>query len=328
MGDDMADRQPLNATFFAFKKRERGGVLLGASLTYAVLAFGIFGIFAWFNWQAFADYIAWSMTIAERQQGVDPNDAEAVFAAMTPPASVMSIVPSYFLLTLVFYLLFAAYEAACLRWMIRGEVKGLFGLALDADTFRVWCTYWLWLVLLIATYIVLVVVGMAVGFGAVMSAQGGENIGASVLVAVLVCLLLLFGVLYFAVRFAPAAATSIARRRFAFFDAWTVTKGRFWAMFGSFVLLFLMFIVGAFVLSIGLGLAMGMGMMGQIDPSAEPSSPAEMATLFASPSVWAPLAALYAVMIIGSFVFYVTMFGVNARAAQAALEEGKIQAAQ
>ena len=81
------------------------------------------------------------------------------------------------------------------------------------------------------------------------------------------------------------------------------------------------------VLSIGLGMAMGMGMMGQIGAASEPGSTEQMLAMFASPAVWAPMAALYVLMFVGSFVFYVAMFGVNARAAQAALEEGKIQVA-
>lgn len=325
----MADKQALNATFFAFRKRERSGVLLQASLAYAVVAFGIFAVFAWLNWQAVTDYINWSMALSERTEAVDPNDPNAVFASMMPPASVMSIMPSYFLMSLLFYFLFAAYEAACLRWMIHGEVKGFLGLALDADTLRVYFTYWLWLFLLMAVYIVLVIVGVALGVGAAMSVSGGDagQAGGAMLAAVVACLALFAALIYVAVRFAPAAATSIAKRRFAFFDAWKVTKGRFWALLGSFLLLFLMFFVGAIVISIGLGVAMGMGMAGQISTASESASPEAMMALFASPSVYIPLIALYALMIVGSFVFYVAMFGVNARAAQAALEEGKIEAA-
>src|SRR5688572_20558520 len=96
-GDNMAG---LNATFFAFRKRDRGGVLLGASLAYAVIALVIFGLFAWMNWQAMIDYMNWSMSLSERTDVVDPNDPNAVFAAMTPPASVMAIIPAYFLMTL------------------------------------------------------------------------------------------------------------------------------------------------------------------------------------------------------------------------------------
>lgn len=320
----------LNATFFAFRKRERGGVLLQASLAYAVLAIVVVGLFAWLNWQAMIDYWNWSLTMGAQAEMADPNDPNAVFGAMMPPASVMGIMPAYFLMSLFFYFLFAAYEAACLRWMIHGEVKGILGLSLDADTLRVYFTYWLWFFLLLAVYIVFVMVGVGVGIGAVMAAQssGGEQIGGAVLLAVVLCFALLFALIYIAIRFAPAAATSIARKRFAFFDAWKVTKGRFWALFGSFALLFLMFFVGAMVISIGVGVAMAMGMMGQISAAGgEPGSPEQMLAMFASPAVWIPMAALYGLMIVGSFVFYVAMFGVNARAAQAALEEGKIQVA-
>jgi hypothetical protein len=50
----------------------------------------------------------------------------------------------------------------------------------------------------------------------------------------------------------------------------------------------------------------------------------QMLALFASPSVWIPAVICYGLMIVGAFMFYIALFGVNARAAQAALEEGKI----
>ncbi|HET9230746.1 MAG TPA: hypothetical protein VFO00_05630, partial [Vitreimonas sp.] len=121
--------------------------------------------------------------------------------------------------------------------------------------------------------------------------------------------------------------TSIAKRRFAFFDAWRVTKGRFWALFGSYLLLFLMYFVGIIILSVAAGLAMGFSIFGQMQTGAEPQTMEQMLALFASPSVWIPGAICYGLMIVGVFVFYVALFGVNARAAQAALAEGKIQQA-
>jgi Na+/H+ antiporter NhaC len=134
----------------------------------------------------------------------------------------------------------------------------------------------------------------------------------------------ILALIYFGVRFAPAAATSIAKRRFAFFDAWTVTKGRFWALFGAYLLLFLMYFVGIIILSVAAGVFMGVGMVGQMQTTTEPQTPEQALALFASPSVWIPMAICYGLMLVGAFVFYVALFGVNARAAQAALEEGKI----
>jgi hypothetical protein len=270
------------------------------------------------------------VTIGQSAETADSNDPSAVFASMTPPASVMSLMPAYFLFMLVSYLLLAAYEAACLRWMIRGETKGLFGLALDADTLRVYFTYWLWFFLLMALYFVFAIVFLGVGVGVAMSAAGGDAAGAvgpSILIALLVVLAVLVALIYFGVRFAPAAATSIAKRRFAFFDAWTVTKGRFWALFGSFILLFLMYFVGIIILSVAMGVAMGVNMAGQMQAATEPQTPQDAFAMFASPGVWVPMAVCYGLMIVGAFTFYIALFGVNARAAQAAREEGKIQAA-
>lgn len=323
----MADS--LNATFFAFRKRDRGGVLIGATLTYIVIAFGVMGLFAYFNWQAFLDYFQWAVTMSQSVGAADPNDPNAVAAAMTPPASVMGLIPAYFLFMFFTYFLLAAYEAACLRWMIRGETKGLFGLALDADTLRVYFGYWIWFFLFLTIYIVLWVVLAGVFVGIAMSAGSGADpaaaMGPSVLIAVLVTLAVILGLIYFGVRYAPAAATSIAKKRFAFFDAWTVTKGRFWALFGSYLLLFLMYFVGIIIVSVVVGVITGVNAVSAVQAS-DPQSPDQALAMFASPGVWVPIAICYGLMIIGVFVFYVALFGINARAAVAALEEGKIQA--
>ena len=60
----MADHQALNATFFAFRKRERGGVLVGASIAFVVLAVLLGGAFIAVNLQAFLDYINWASSLS------------------------------------------------------------------------------------------------------------------------------------------------------------------------------------------------------------------------------------------------------------------------
>ena len=313
--------ESLNATFFAFRKREEGGgVLLQTTIAFALLTIAITGLFFWFNWQAIVDYMNWAMTLGQAAEKTDNP-----FAATMPPASVMALGPAYLLFMVAYYLLLASYEAACLRWMIRGERGGFFGLALNSDTLNVYLTYWVWWLLAIAFYIVALIVGVglafALGAGVQASPEQGGALGLGVFITILVVLLLL---VYFGVRLAPAAATSIARKRFAFFDAWTVTRGRFFSLLGSFLLLFVIYIVAAMVLVGGLGAVMAGGLVGHIGASGEPSSAQELAAMFASPSVWIPIAILYGLSLAGGFVFYVALFGVNARAAQAALAEGKI----
>jgi hypothetical protein len=319
----MADKQALNATFFAFRRREKA-VLLPATIVFAVLAAAMFIVFGLLNWQAFVDYLNWAASLSAN---APKPGAPASVEQMMPPQSVMGLMPAYFLFLLAYYILLAAYEAACLRWMIHGETGGLFGLSLGADTWRVYFTYWIWFLLLILFYFVcaLTIGGAVVSMIAV--GQGGAEPSASMaLVPLILGVVILVAVIYFGVRLAPAAATSIARRRFAFFDAWKVSQGRFWALFGAFLLLFVMFFVFYMIVAFGMAAAMGSMAMSQVGQP-EPQSAEEAFRAFANPA-WAGIViGFILVMTVASFLLYLAMFGVNARAAQAALQEGKITAA-
>ncbi|MBY0565029.1 MAG: hypothetical protein K2P58_12685 [Hyphomonadaceae bacterium] len=323
----MADKQALNATFFAFRKRERGGVLTTLTLAYLVAAIAIGAVFFLLNAQGILDYVHWIATLGANAEAAKPAEPSAMGAFMPPP-SVMALGPAYLLFLLVFYVLFAAYEAGCLRWMIRGETGGLFGLSLGADTWRVYFTYWVWFFLLILFYIVIaILIGGTVA--SLVATTGGDiaNAGAGAgIIPLLIVLLICFGLIYFGVRFAPAAATSVARKKFAFFDAWTVSKGRFWALFGAFLLLFLMFFVLYIIVSAGLGMAIAGIMMSQVGQGGEPQSPEDVFRLFANPQVAITIGVIMLVMTVASMMLYVAMFGINARAAALALEEGKIKA--
>ena len=320
----MADKQALNATFFAFRKRERGGVLLTTTIAYIVLTLAMLALFAWLNWQGMADYIGWLTSMGQTADKIDPNDPNAM-AQMMPPASVMALGPAYFLFMLVTYILLAAYEAACLRWMIHGERSGVFGLSLGADTWRVYLGYWIWFFLGIAVYLVVVVLMIGMIGGVVVAAQGNPDAaGPGAVVGALLMAVAGLAFLWLAVRLAPAAATSVARRRFAFFDAWKVSKGRFWALFGAFLLILLMYFVLCIAVGVGAGAFMG-SMMGQLIQT-DPQTPEEAMRAFANPPVLIGLGVMYGVMIVAAFMLYVAWFGINARAASLALEEGKIAA--
>jgi hypothetical protein len=123
--------------------------------------------------------------------------------------------------------------------------------------------------------------------------------------------------IFVSVRLAPAAATSIARKRFAFFEAWKVTRGRFWALFGSFFVLML----GNIVLTL-IVLAVGVGAIVSVFDGVAPT-PETLMALF-TPANLSILATLYALILVASLVYVVLSFGVNARAVIAAVDEGKI----
>lgn len=328
----MAEKQSLNATFFAFRKRERSGVLTSASIAFLVLAVLFGGAFFFLNAQAFMDYLSWASSLGSGMgSGMatgKPGAAEPSMEGMMPPASVMALGGAYFLFLLGYYVLLASYEAACLRWMIRGETGGIMGLSLGADTWRVYFTYWVWFFLLIAFYIVLFLIAGGAMMSMMAVSQGGADMSSMGMVPVLLGLLLIVALIYFGVRFAPAAATSVARRKFAFFDAWTVTKGRFWALFGAYFLLFVMFIVFYLIVASVFGFAMAGMAMTQVNGAGAPQTPEDALRAFANPQFLLTVGLFAAVMVVASMTFYVALFGVNARAAVAALEEGKIKAAE
>jgi hypothetical protein len=119
-GIDMAE--PLNATFFAFKKRERGGVLTGASIAFAVLAIVLYAALLGFIWLVLGQNPLEMSQMAAQAQ----TDPEAIQRMMSPGNLAMMVLV-YLVFLFAIFVLLAAYEAACLRWMIRGETKGFFG---------------------------------------------------------------------------------------------------------------------------------------------------------------------------------------------------------
>jgi hypothetical protein len=322
---------PLNATFFAFRKREKSGVLMRASLAYLALAIVLLAGFIAINLQSIGPIFGWYGQIIS---AASKGGAAASASMMTPPPAgflilFLSILPFMF----VFYVLFAAYEAACLRWLIRGETGGGFmGLSLGADTWRVYLTYWIWFGLYMGYSIVSGMVIGAIFFASFASGANPADVTTAMgplFLASLVLRLVFYAILiYFAVRLAPASAITVARRQFAFFDAWTVTKGRFWALFGAFFIVFLIalaieIVIGIVVFSVAMAGAWSTLM------SAGPSpGPEQMSAFFAAmftPQNFLVICGAYLVFLALALVLYVMFYGINARAVIAAAEDGKVQ---
>lgn len=312
---------PLNATFFALRKREKSGVLTGATVAYFVIMLVVLGGFIALNFQGLGVVMGWyGQLLSSAASGVEPN----IDASTIPPGVGMfflTLIPFMF----VIYLLFAAYEAACLRWMIRGETGGLMGLSLGADTWRVYSTYWIWFLLYMGFSIVFSVITMVViGVGAVSSngaADPTQAIAGSALLVALVTLIRIVLMIFFGVRLAPAAAISVGLRKFSFFKAWTVSKGRFWALLGAFLLALLIFIVAEIVIGGVVFAVVGAGLM-QMGPNADTS---QVLSTLLTPQNLIVIGVAYALILALSVFLYLLFFGINARAVIAAAEDGKIE---
>lgn len=322
--------EPLNATFFAFKSRDRM-VLLPATLVMLILLCLIFAAFVGLNWAFFAQ--TFDMVRSGNAPEGMAEDQAAAFGF-----GFMGLFFSLFLFLIPFYLVLASYEAACLRWMIRGEAPGLFGFTFDHDMWRVYGVYWCWAIMYFAISMVVGMLMIPVMFmmmGDIFAAGGEPDTEAIINMQLRMqgfSLLQYIPLAFFGIRLGPAAATSIARKRFSFFDAWIVTRDRFWPLFGSFALLYLIMAalwVGPaayyFITEYGSwqGYIEAMARM-QTSPEEAQARINEMFAQFASPTGIAQAVAGYALFVVVSVVWCLLSYGINARAALAALDEGKI----
>lgn len=321
--------EPLNATFFAFRKREPGGVLLRATLAFAIVAAVLVAAFIGVFFASLAPVLNWYSEVLGAAASQDTSSIENLGI----PAGFGMLALGGLIWTFFFAVLYASFEAACLRWLIRGETGGFMGLTLGADTWRVYSSYWIWFLLYMGFSIAMGIIVVAI-IGALTVASSGDP--AAAVSGMVAGYVLQYATLaYFATRFAPAAATSIARRKFSFFDVWKVTKGRFWALFGSFFLLMLINTIFSCVLA-GVWVVMVLGSAGpdwlsvhDFDSFNRVYIEAVQAYIqsFTQPATWAIVAVLQIVAVLFGLIIYVAMFGVNARAARAALDEGKVKPA-
>lgn len=304
-----------NAVSYAFAKRERRFVLLRAALAFLLINALIYGASAYLMRDAFADYMAWATQIAESgglASGTPPP---------MPPQSVLNAVPAALLLGLLFLVLMAVYEAACLRWLVRGEAGGgLFGLRLDADAARVLLVYLTWVGVVLAVYVALIVVGTALAF---LFALVRAPVG---LFLALAPLLFLGGLIFVGVRFAPAAAVTIQAQRYAFLRAWAVTKGRFWSLFGAFAFILILYFVASLMLyTVFMFTVMGGAMAALMEAGGRPD-PAAIAAMMTTPEAIAASLALNIVFVVLYQLTLIALFGVNAYAASAVQRDGPLPA--
>jgi hypothetical protein len=309
----MAEEHKLDATFFAFKKRDKRFVLTRASAGYFILYAVLNAVFFALAWSSLGAIMGWY--------------AEAIQAALqggdmpAPPAEAFGVLPYAAVIWLLELVLLAAFEAACLRWLVRGESGGGFlGLTPGADTWRILAVYLMWCVLFVAFSIVVVLFYVLAGF---IADLGGAGRILALLLGALAPLGFLALLIWGAVRFAPAAAVSVARGRFAFFAAPGVTRGIFWPLLGSFVILWVGYLAIAFVIggAIQLPAEQAMAPVTRAILSGDTQDLAtRMIGVMSSPVYLFSMGAYLIFSVVLSIVLYIALFGVNARAVLAAGE--------
>jgi hypothetical protein len=317
--------EPLKATFFTLRRRDRA-VLLPATIVLLVIVALIVAGFIALNWNTLTHLAEFVPTMAQQ----DPEEVDQT-AAMNFVFGMFGLFGTGLLFLFPLYVALAAYEAACLRWMIRGEAPGLFGLALNNDTWRVYGVYWVWFVGQMAVSMACSMVLLPFMFadmGELARSQDPDAAWRWQLKFQLISLVQYVPLLLLGPRLAPAAATAIARRRFSFFEAWSATEDRYFAMLGSFALITVPAIAIYVAVSLGASLAY-YGSWAEVvamwtrPPTPEQAREAWQAGLTAR-SLTISAVSLGVILVLW-LVWTLLSFGINARAAMAALDEGKIQ---
>lgn len=274
-------REPLKATFFAFRRRERRGVLWAAFFVHFFNAVSLLVILIG-SAAFYGRGLVGGQTLLSRF-GAAPLIAELM------------------ILLLFYQINSASFDGACLRWFLRGERKGFLGSSFDRDAWRIVLGQWLWAVL---TFGCLVVVGI---IASVVAAFVHTGLTSEALVVSIVYPLSGIAILLLIVRMGPANALGLAKHRFSFFEAWEVSKSRFWSLLGSWLIVLMIWLVTYVVLYVALAFgayaALGGGEQGGA----------------------AAVLALVAALLVTRLLLTPLIAGVNARAVLAAAEEGRIE---
>lgn len=204
------------------------------ALAYAVLATLLVGLFFFLARGAIGEFIA--AIEALEAANIDEDDPGAmmalVFGTMTPllPFAVIGAVVGW-----VFY---AVFLAASMRRYVRDE---RFYLRFGGDELRMMAVSVMWWLLSLVIFIIPIGMMMA-SFGALW-ALGPDGLSEAQLVSGLfggagMSLVFLPVYIFVATRLAPCFGLTIKDQRIRFFDAWNVSRGRFWPILGAFLILY------------------------------------------------------------------------------------------
>lgn len=207
------------------------------ALSYAAIATALMALFVYVSRDTIGEFI--SAIEALENADIDEDDPGAVmsmvFGTMTP------LIPYAIIGTLVSWVVYGMFQAASMRRYIRDEP---FRLSFGGDELRMMIVGLMWWLLGIMIFIIPIGV-MWSGFSVLFSGDfvnlSDSEVESRVLGSMFggMGLMLLFFPVYvfLATRLAPCFGLTMKEREIRFFDAWNVSRGRFWPILGAFLIL-------------------------------------------------------------------------------------------
>lgn len=291
----MANRFSFDNAILHFARTDGpGGFIWKYVLSYLLAAILLTGL-AYFLFSPLMNI--WYGILVEVVGGANDAEVEAILARRAVEIIGWVVIGNIVML-LAAIAFWAMFEAAIQRRLVRDEG---FRLRIGADEFRLVVVALIWVALAIVTQIfsfVFVMVTTASLVYALDNPAGGA-------IAVLGCMLLVTGVwIWIGVRLSPASAMTIRDQRFAFFDAWNVTRGRFWTLFWSYVVLAIIIGILSILTYYAIGSGVAAAVMANVDRferAIEAENPFMLISAILQFDIMAP--------IIGGWMFWVMMQG-------------------
>lgn len=207
------------------------------ALAYATIVTLVMGLFVFLAREAVQEFIA-SIEALENAN-IDEDDPGAVmgaiFGTMTP------FIPYAIIGTLVAWVIFAMFQAASMRRYIWDE---RFSLRFGGDEVRMMIVSLMWWLMGAIIFIIpigVILSGIFTLMGQDLNNLSNRDVERQLISTMLggMGLMFLFFPLYvfFATRLSPCFGLTIKAREVRFFDAWNVSRKRFWPILGAFIIL-------------------------------------------------------------------------------------------
>jgi hypothetical protein len=251
-------------------------------LAYALVFMTLIGVIGLLG---AGDFIAWIEALEAADGTNDPDLALAVLLS-----GLFKLLPWVGLLGLASWAVWAMFETASQRRYVFGQT---FSLGFGADELRMMAVGFLWSLLGTVLLAVPILLIMGSAFAVMFAGSTGlseDEVAQQILGPMLAAfgvMFLIFPVyVFFATRLAPCFALTVRERKIRFFDAWNVSRGRFWPILGAYVILA---ICGGMLGQVIAGIAQLLLVPTMVSFNATNQNPDQIAAVLTSPGFLVPL---------------------------------------
>lgn len=280
-------------------------------LAYAAIYVALFLVIGLLGWQALAE---WVLALQQLENDPDPMPANVLGLIF---GGFGKLLPLILIGSVAGWVVWAMFETASQRRYIFGAK---FSLGFGGDEVRMMVVGLLWALMSLVIFAIPGVL-MFSAFGALLQMDFSGPVDDQTAARFTGTffggfgLMFLFSLLYIfiATRLAPCFGLTVKEKEIRFFDAWRVSRGRFWPILGAYVIIVVVVSVLSQIISaIAQMLMMPFLMSLPVDGDV---STEQMAAIFLSPAFIAPMAIIYFALL---FVQGLTQHFVGAPAALAA----------